>query len=144
MSTMAARESGGLPDGYSFQSIVARPKSRDAGRVRLASADPTDKPKVEAGYLSDPADLATLRAGIKLGRELSASAAFERFGPNVETFPGADVRTDEQIDEYIRGTLHTSNALVGTCKMGRVRPTPSSTRRSACTASRACASPTRA
>ena len=54
-----------------------------------------------------------------LGRELSASAAFERFGPNVETFPGADVRTDEQIDEYIRGTLHTSNALVGTCKMGR-------------------------
>ena len=120
MSTFAKfRESGGLPDGYSFQSIVARPKSRDAGRVRLASADPTDKPKVEAGYLSDPADLATLRAGIKLGRELSASAAFERFGPNVETFPGADVRTDEQIDEYIRGTLHTSNALVGTCKMGR-------------------------
>jgi len=28
------------------------------------------------------------------------------------------VQTDDEIDEYIKNTLHTANALTGTCKMG--------------------------
>ena len=28
------------------------------------------------------------------------------------------MKTDDQIDEYIKNTLHTANALTGTCKMG--------------------------
>ena len=28
------------------------------------------------------------------------------------------MQTDEQIDQYIRDSVHTANALVGTCKMG--------------------------
>lgn len=35
-----------------------------------------------------------------------------------EVFPGPSVKTDDQIDEYIKNTLHTANALTGTCKMG--------------------------
>lgn len=33
-------------------------------------------------------------------------------------FPGPQVQTDEEIDEYIKKTIHTANALTGTCKMG--------------------------
>lgn len=35
-----------------------------------------------------------------------------------EVYPGTAVETDDEIDEYIRNTLHTANALTGTCKMG--------------------------
>ena len=38
-----------------------------------------------------------------------------------EIYPGPNVKTDEQIEDYIKNTVHTSNALVGTCKMGNDR-----------------------
>lgn len=33
-------------------------------------------------------------------------------------FPGKDVQSNAEIDHYIRDSVHTANALVGTCKMG--------------------------
>lgn len=104
-----------LPDGYSFQSIAARAKSR--GRVSIASSNTHTKPIIDGGYLSNPADLATLREGIKLNRKLGRTSEWGEY-LGKEVYPGADVQTDEEIDEYIRNTLHTSNALTGTCKMG--------------------------
>jgi choline dehydrogenase len=35
-----------------------------------------------------------------------------------ELFPGAAVQSDDQIDDYIRRSVHSSNAIVGTCKVG--------------------------
>jgi choline dehydrogenase-like flavoprotein len=75
------------------------------------------KPAIDGGYLSDPADLKTLREGIKLGRQLGNRAEWGEY-LGEEVFPGADVRTDAEIDEYIKNTIHTANALTGTCKMG--------------------------
>lgn len=68
-------------------------------------------------YLADKRDLATLREGLRLGRKLGATAAFEKFR-SVEVYPGPSVQSDEELDQYIRDTVHTSNALVGTCRMG--------------------------
>lgn len=104
-----------LEDGYSFQSVATRARSR--GTVRLASSNAHVKPIIDTAYLSDPADLATLREGIKLSRKLGRS---EKWGEYLgeEVFPGPDVQTDDEIDEYIRNSLHTANALTGTCKMG--------------------------
>merc|ERR1712151_1180692 len=104
-----------LDDGYSFQSIACRAKSK--GRVRLASSNTHVKPMIEGGYLSNSDDLATLREGIKLGRKLGNHPDWAEY-LGTEVFPGADVQTDSEIDEYIKNTLHTSNALTGTCKMG--------------------------
>jgi len=103
------------PDGFSFQSIAVRPKSR--GRVTLASADPTVKPVVETRYLTQEEDFATIREGIRLGRKLAQQPAFKDFvGP--EVFPGTHVQTDKELDAYISDSAHTANALVGTCRMG--------------------------
>jgi len=101
------------PDGYSFQSVATRAKS--CGKVRLASSNTQVKPVIDGGYLSDPSDVATLREGIKLSRKLGA-----QFGDYVgeEVFPGKDVQSNAEIDHYIRDSVHTANALVGTCKMG--------------------------
>jgi len=103
------------PDGFSFQSVAVRPKSR--GRVTIASADPEMKPIVETNYLTAEEDFATLREGIRLGRKLAQQPAFkDHLGP--EVFPGAHVQTDRELDSYISDSIHTANALVGTCRMG--------------------------
>jgi len=103
-------------DGYSVQSVAIRAKSQ--GSVRLASSNTHVKPIVDVGYLNNPVDLATLREGIKLGRKLSQRPEWGEYLGD-EVYPGVDIQTDEEIDEYIRNTLHTANALTGTCKMGR-------------------------
>lgn len=104
-----------LEDGYSFQSVATRAKSK--GTVRLASSNMHTKPIIDGGYLSDPADLATLREGIKLGRKLGQQSGWGEY-KGEEVFPGTDVQSDDEIDEYIKNTIHTANALTGTCKMG--------------------------
>jgi choline dehydrogenase-like flavoprotein len=105
-----------LPDGFSFQSIAVRPQSR--GHVRLGSCNAFDKPIIDGGYLSDKRDVETIREGIRLSRRLAQQPAFKEFiGP--EIFPGHEVQSDEQLDTYIASTIHTANALVGTCRMGR-------------------------
>lgn len=104
-----------MDDGYSFQSVATRAKSR--GRVRLASSNAHVKPVIDGGYLSNPDDLATLREGIKLGRRLGNRAEWGEF-KGEEVFPGPNIKSDAEIDEYIRNSLHTANALTGTCKMG--------------------------
>jgi len=105
------------PDGFSFQSIAVRPKSR--GRVLLASSDPDVKPLVETHYFSDEQDFATIREGIRLGRKLAQQPAFKHvLGP--EVFPGTHVQSDKELDAYISDSAHTANAIVGTCRMGPV------------------------
>jgi len=52
---------------------LMQPQSR--GRVRLASADPDTLPLIEHRYDSVPADVAALRAGAALARELAGAAA---------------------------------------------------------------------
>merc|ERR1712003_454902 len=75
------------------------------------------KPMIDGGYLSNSDDLKTLREGIKLGRKLGTNPEWAEY-LGEEIFPGKDVQTDAEIDEYIKNTIHTANALTGTCKMG--------------------------
>jgi len=104
-----------LEDGYSFQSIACRAKSE--GSVKLVSSNSHVKPMIQGGYLSNSDDLTTLREGIKLGRKLGTHSDWAEY-LGEEVFPGKDIKSDAQIDEYIKNTIHTSNALTGTCKMG--------------------------
>lgn len=83
----------------------------------MASSNMHVKPVIDGGYLSDPSDVQTLREGIKLGRELGNRPEWAEY-LGEEVFPGPDVQTDDEIDEYVKNTLHTANALIGTCKMG--------------------------
>jgi choline dehydrogenase len=52
---------------------LMQPKSR--GRIRLASADPDTHPHIEHRYDSEQADVAALRAGAELARELAGARA---------------------------------------------------------------------
>jgi choline dehydrogenase-like flavoprotein len=104
-----------MEDGYTFQSVAVRAKS--TGKIRLASSNTHVKPMIDGGYLSHADDLATLREGIKLSRMLGHRPEWADYLGS-EVYPGDHVQSDEDIDEYIKSTVHTANALIGTCKMG--------------------------
>ena len=111
------REASKLSDGFSVQSIATRPVS--TGCIKLKSSDPSEKPSIHTGYLSDVTnkDIATIREGIKLSRKIISTQPFDQFRGE-EVFPGPSVKSDADIENYIRESVHTSNAIVGTCKMG--------------------------
>ncbi len=94
---------------------LLRPQSR--GELTLRSADPREAPRMVANYLTDPRDVPTLVAGIRLIRRIFALPPFvEHF--RGEELPGDGLATDEQIVGYLRDNAQSMYHPVGTCRMG--------------------------
>jgi choline dehydrogenase len=104
------------PGTVDLQFCLMRTESR--GSVRLRSADASDAPLVDPGYLSRDAELASLLEGLRLARRLAASRALSRFPLGAEIMPGADLLTDAELVRYFRATAETCYHLAGTCAMG--------------------------
>lgn len=104
-------------DGYTVHACALRPRSR--GRLLLASANPFDKPRIEANYLSDPDghDLKVMLEGLRLSRAILAQPAFAPYRGE-EILPGDDVRAEADLVAFIRRKAETIYHPVGTCRMG--------------------------
>jgi choline dehydrogenase len=103
----------GVPaNGWTMFAGLAQPHSR--GEVRLRSPDPAVPPVVDANMLSDPRDMETARACVRLCRDIGNSDAF---GPYVsrEAIPGAGKGID---DAFIRDAAVTYWHQCGTARMG--------------------------
>jgi choline dehydrogenase len=86
---------------------------RSRGRVRLASADPSDLPVVEPCLLEDPGDMAAMVGGYEFVHRLVAHPALAAFyGPQLDPDPGTDPR------EHIRASHVSYYHGVGTCRIG--------------------------
>ncbi len=94
---------------------LLHPESR--GNVTLRSGNPEDKVVIRHNHLSAEADLRTLRAGVKAAREVYATAPLKDMIGD-EMFPGTGVKTDAEIDAYIRSTAITMYHPTSTCRMG--------------------------
>jgi choline dehydrogenase len=105
----------GPPNAFTLFPGHVRPASR--GTVRLTSAAPDAPPAVDPGYLTCPADVDALLAGVRLCRQIAAQRAIADWGVR-EIFPGPDVAADEELRQYIRENVITYHHPVGTCKMG--------------------------
>lgn len=106
-----------LAKEHGFQAHVGPMRSRSKGWVRLASANPADKPRILFNYLSEPDDLLEMRACVRLTREVFAQQAFDRFRGR-EIQPGADVQSDDQIDAWVRQHVESAYHPSCSCKMG--------------------------
>jgi choline dehydrogenase-like flavoprotein len=90
-------------------------------RAGLSSPDPLAQPSIDLGYFSGPggaADLGTLRCGLRLARDIAGRGPLGSYITE-ERFPGpaaGDWSSDAQLDEFIRRSACSGNALVGTCK----------------------------
>jgi choline dehydrogenase len=93
---------------------LVRPKSR--GRVHLASSNPADAARVDAQFLSDPADLKAILRGIELCREIGNSEAMKPFAKR-EVMPGS-LSAAEMI-EFAKNAAGTYFHESCTCKMGK-------------------------
>ncbi len=103
------------PDQYGMRPVLLHPES--TGEVRLRSSDPAAPVRIRPNFLISRADLETLRAGIKAGREVFAQPALGGYR-KAEVEPGPGVRTDAEIDSWIRQTAVTAHHPSCTCRMG--------------------------
>lgn len=101
--------------GCTLNSYTLRPKSR--GTVKLRSARPEDKPIVDPNFIAEPDDLRISAEGVKISREIMNQPAFAKY-VRQEHFPGKDVRTQADFENYARQYGRTSYHPTGTCKMG--------------------------
>jgi choline dehydrogenase len=95
--------------------VLVAPRSR--GWVRLGSADPTEKPRILTNSLAEPEDAAAMVAGARLAREIVGQGPLAEV-VGKEVLPGADIDSDEGLEEDIRRRMELLYHPVGTCRMG--------------------------
>jgi len=97
--------------------LVALVDVKSRGRIRLRSADPRHRPAIDPGYLSDAGDARALVAGLKMAREFVTARPMAEICKS-ELAPGAHVRSDAELLDYVRASVATLYHPVGTCAMG--------------------------
>ncbi len=105
----------GYGHGYAMTSVLLRPKSR--GQVSLAGPDAATAPIIDPRFFSQDEYLEVLLRGLKEARRIMSADPFKPYEPS-EFLPGEQIRTDEQLRDYIRANSATIFHPVGTCKMG--------------------------
>ena len=86
--------------------------------IELASADPRLPPRIQQNFLATGQDWATLRAGLRIVRDIGERAPLAPFAA-AEIAPGPQCRSDAEIDAHIRANAITVHHPLGTCRMGR-------------------------
>ncbi|KAL8945210.1 MAG: hypothetical protein Q9211_000260 [Gyalolechia sp. 1 TL-2023] len=86
------------------------------GNVTIASTDTNVNPVVSTNWLLTKTDQELAVAAFKRARQLAAATGVI-VGP--EVLPGVQVQTDEQILEFIRGTVGPIHHASATCAMGK-------------------------
>ncbi len=102
-------------DGYGIRPTLLHPDSR--GEILLHSADPMAPPRIVYKFFTAPNDLPTLREGFKRARELAFHKALDPFRGE-EIGPGLQVKTDAEIDTWLKKVVITAHHPAGTCPMG--------------------------
>jgi choline dehydrogenase len=92
------------------------PASR--GSVRLHATDPTEPPRIDLGYLTEPSDAGRLVAGIHEARRLLATDPLRSLVDGIELSPGADQTDDASLRARLPELVRTYHHPVGTCRMG--------------------------
>jgi choline dehydrogenase len=101
--------------GVTVAVCAVQPESR--GSVMARSSNPFESPAIRPNYLSAPADLRAILAGMRRVRDIFSQPSIARHCV-AETLPGSDARTDGEIASVVRKTGTTIYHPVGTCKMG--------------------------
>jgi choline dehydrogenase len=94
---------------------LVAPKSR--GEIRLRSANPVDRPVVDARFMSHPDDVKALAFGINVCREIGNSSAMKDFVKR-EVVPGKAL-TGKAMEDFVRNGATTYFHQAGTCRMGK-------------------------
>ena len=101
--------------GSSYSAVLIKTLSR--GTVLLNPEDIYGEPVVDYHTYGIPTDKQMMRSFVRWIRKVHATEAMSVLGPE-EANPGADVETDEQIEQFLVGSTSCSTAHnSGTCPM---------------------------
>jgi choline dehydrogenase len=89
------------------------------GSVSISSANISDQPIIDLGWLSDPADGDVLVAAIKRLRQAWVTQPAQTISVGPESQPGAEVVTDEDLLEWVRNNALQMWHASSTCAMGK-------------------------
>jgi len=103
-------------DGFGIRPTLLHPDSR--GEVLLSSADPVAPPRIVYRFFTAPNDLPTLREGFKRAREVAFQKAMDPYRDE-EVNPGLVVKTDAEIDAWLKKVVITAHHPCGTCAIGQ-------------------------
>ena len=105
-----------LAQGFTLQVDQLRPASR--GHVSLTSANPVDRPAAHFNYLDEAHDLRELVEGFHKINQLVMQPAFIAFrGERWD--PAAEVKSESEIEDWIRQTASTDFHPSCSCRMGK-------------------------
>jgi choline dehydrogenase len=104
---------------HGFQAHVGPMRSKSRGWVRLASKSALDAPRIRFNYMAHEEDWMEMRSCVRLTREIFGQPAFDRFRAR-EIQPGETVRSDAEIDAFVRERVESAYHPACSCKMGRV------------------------
>jgi choline dehydrogenase len=104
-----------MQHGYFAHIDLLHPES--TGEIRLTGPAPDAPLAIDPNILSTPADMAMGRAAVRAVRDIFAQAPFDPLRGE-ELAPGGDVRSDEELDAYLRASAVSDIHTVGTCRMG--------------------------
>ncbi|PRD15756.1 GMC family oxidoreductase [Pantoea coffeiphila] len=92
--------------------------SKSRGEVRLNSSNPSDELAIDAGYLSDPADLAGQIRAVQTGLRLLRSPSLQSIVGHILHLN--EVKEDDinAITNFILDDIKTVYHPIGTCRMG--------------------------
>ncbi len=110
------RASRSFADGFNCLVAMLRPESR--GTVALTSADPLAPPRIQHRFLSTGRDMAVLRRGLRILKDIASRKPLCDFIARELAAPDAVGMSDAALDAHIRGQSVTVNHVLGTCKMG--------------------------
>lgn len=114
-SDVVAKRYAPPPTSWALCAGLVAPNSR--GAVRLRSANPADRPIVDARFLSHPDDVKALMYGIQVAREIGNSPAMRDFVKR-EVAPGKKL-SGQELEDFARDGATTYFHEVGTCRMGK-------------------------
>jgi choline dehydrogenase len=94
---------------------LLHPRSR--GWVKLRSADPAAKPRIQFNMFTEPEDMTAMIRMFHVARGLAATPPLAEIIER-ELAPGAGARSDADIEAFLRATATHRFHPVGTCAMG--------------------------
>ncbi len=107
----------GLDNFSAFTSSVCQLRPESQGSIHIKSPDPEAYPAIRPNYLATSTDRRIAVEGLRLSRRIAQAAPLKDVVLD-EREPGWDLKTDEELLEWIRNRATTIYHPVGTCKMG--------------------------
>ncbi|AOE82885.1 choline dehydrogenase [Pseudomonas sp. TCU-HL1] len=102
---------------HGFQAHMGSMRSPSRGRIHLKSRDPRQHPSILFNYMSHEQDWQEFRDGIRITREIMGQPALDPYRGR-ELSPGANLKSDAELDEFIRTHAETAFHPSCSCKMG--------------------------